>query len=111
MAAGRIAALGKPEAYYFPYQLNNHVGNFPISYFGFDPEVSIDEVKERLLDYEKRDIRITELSRAYRLQLGTGWYSPTGVLHAPGSLLTYEPQWNSDVNSVFENITVGDVYG
>ncbi|MTI60494.1 MAG: hypothetical protein FH762_11075 [Firmicutes bacterium] len=109
-AASRVGALGKPEAYYFPYQLNNHLGNFPVSYFGFAPDVSIDEVKTRLLDYEERDIRITELSRAYRLQLGTGWYTPPGVLHAPGSLLTYEPQWNSDVNSVFENITAGDVY-
>ncbi|QTL99213.1 hypothetical protein GM661_15240 [Iocasia frigidifontis] len=109
-AASRVGALGKPEAYYFPYQLNNYLGNFPVSYFGFAPDVSIDEVKARLLDYEERDIRITELSRAYRLQLGTGWYTPPGVLHAPGSLLTYEPQWNSDVNSVFENITAGDVY-
>ncbi|MDI3548569.1 MAG: hypothetical protein PWR10_2221 [Halanaerobiales bacterium] len=110
VAAGRVGALSKPEAYYFPRQLNNYPGEFPVTYFGFDPDVTIEEVKERLLDYEKRDIRITELSRAYRIQLGTGWYTPPGVLHAPGSYLTYEPQWNSDVNSVFENITAGEVY-
>ena len=32
------------------------------------------------------------------------------VIHAPGSYLTYEPQWNSDVNSVYENVTSGEVY-
>ena len=31
-------------------------------------------------------------------------------MHAPGSYLTYEPQWNSDVNSVFENVASGEVY-
>ncbi len=56
------------------------------------------------------DNRITELSRAYRIELGTGWYTPVGVVHAPGSYLTYEPQWNSDVNSVYENVTSGEVF-
>jgi hypothetical protein len=67
-------------------------------------------VRDRLLRYEAGDNRITELSRAYRIELGTGWYTPAGVVHAPGSYLTYEPQWNSDVNSVHENITSGEVY-
>ena len=31
-------------------------------------------------------------------------------MHAPGSVLTYEPQWNSDVNSVYENIVSHEVY-
>jgi len=109
-AATRVGRLGKPEAYYYPPQLNNYPGTFPHTYFGFDPDVTPEMVKERLFDYEKKDIRITELSRAYRIELGTGWYTPPGVIHAPGSYLTYEPQWNSDVNSVYENITSGEVY-
>lgn len=109
-AAKRIGRYGKPEAYYFPPQLNNYPGDFPYTFFGFSPDVTKEMVKERLLRYEEGDIRITELSRAYRLEPGTGWYTPPGVLHAPGSYLTYEPQWNSDVNSVFENITSGEVY-
>jgi len=109
-AAARVGRLGKPEAYFYPQQLNNYAGSFPHTYFGFDIDVTKEQVKERLLDYEKRDIRITELSRAYRIELGTGWYTPPGVIHAPGSYLTYEPQWNSDVNSVYENITAGEVY-
>jgi len=110
VAAARVGRIGKPEAYYFPPQLNNHPGQFPVTYFGFDPDVTKEQVKERLLMYEKGDNRITELSRAYRIQLGTGWYTPPGVVHAPGSYLTYEPQWNSDVNSVQENITAGEIY-
>ncbi|MHB1628133.1 MAG: hypothetical protein ACYCVB_07125 [Bacilli bacterium] len=109
-AASLVNKLGKPEAYYFPYQLNNHLGRFPVTYFGFDPDVTIDEVRSRLLAYESGDNRITELSRASRIQLGTGWYTPPGVVHAPGSVLTYEPQWNSDVNSVYENIVAGEIY-
>ncbi len=107
--AAAVGRLGKPEAYYFPRQLNNHMGEFPATYFGFDPDVTIDEVRAALECYEERDNRITELSRAYRIELGTGWYTPAGVVHAPGSVLTYEPQWNSDVNSVYENVTAGEV--
>jgi hypothetical protein len=81
-----------------------------VTYFGFDPDVTKEMVRERLLLFEKGDNRITELSRAYRIELGTGWYTPPGVVHAPGSYLTYEPQWNSDVNSVYENITSNEVY-
>jgi len=109
-AAAVIGRLGKPEAYYFPPEMNNHPGEFPVTYFGFDPDVTKDQVRERLSLYEAGDNRITELSRAYRIELGTGWYTPPGVVHAPGSYLTYEPQWNSDVNSVYENITSHEVY-
>ncbi|TVR70798.1 MAG: hypothetical protein EA427_05235 [Spirochaetaceae bacterium] len=108
--AAAVGRLGKPEAYYFPPQLNNHLGDFPVTYFGYDPDVTLQEVVDRLLRFEAGDTRITELSRAYRIELGTGWYTPPGVVHAPGSVLTYEPQWNSDVNSVHENVTAGEVY-
>lgn len=105
-----VHRLGKPECYYYPPQLNNYPGSMPVTYFGFSPEVTPEEIKERLRAYEERDNRITELSRAFRIQLGTGWYTPAGVIHAPGSYLTYEPQWNSDVNSVYENVASGEVY-
>lgn len=108
-AAARVGRKGKPEAYYFPPQLNNHLGDFPVTYFGFDPDVSRKQVREKLLKFASGDNRITELSRAYRIELGTGWYTPPGVVHAPGSVLTYEPQWNSDVNSVQENVTAGEI--
>lgn len=109
-AARRVGRIGKPEAYFFPAQLNNHLGSFPHTYFGFSPETTRAQVRERLQQYETTDNRITELSRAHRIELGTGWYTPPGVVHAPGSVLTYEPQWNSDVNSVYENVAAGEIY-
>ncbi|MDR2738843.1 MAG: hypothetical protein LBB68_03315 [Treponema sp.] len=108
--AAKVGKLAKPESYYFPKQLNNHPGEFNATYFGFDPAVKPEQVKQRLRDYNKGDTRITELSRAYRVELGTGWYTPAGVVHAPASVLTYEPQWNSDVNSVEENVVSGEIY-
>lgn len=110
-AAALVGLLGKPEAYYYPPQYNNYAGSLPATYFGFDPDCTKQEVKERLEAYTKGDNRITELSRAYRIELGTGWYTPPGVVHSPGSYLTYEPQWNSDVNAVFENVASSEVYG
>ncbi len=108
--ANKIGMHGKPEAYYFPPQYNaSYLGRFPLTYFGFDPSTTKEEVMECLKNYDVKDTRITELSRAYRIQLGTGWYTPAGVIHAPASLVTYEPQWNSDVNTIMENVTMGEV--
>jgi hypothetical protein len=100
----------KHEHYFFPKQYNQTLGTLPVSYFGFDPSVTRDEVRKRLKDYTAADGRITELSRAFRLELGTGWYTPAGVVHAPGSLCTYEPQWNSDVMAMWENVVNGEVF-
>ena len=108
--AARVGKLGKPECYYFPKQLNNYFGEANYTYFGFDPDVTKEEIRERIAHFADDDTRITDLSRAYRIELGTGWYTPAGVIHAPASVLTYEPQWNSDVNSVYENIVSGEVY-
>ena len=104
--AGLTGQLGKPEAYYFPPQANNHGGQFPYTFFGLYPGVTKDQVRKALLDAaEGRDNSITSLAPAYRLDVGTGWDVPPGVLHAPGSLCTYEPQKASDVFAMYENIT------
>ncbi|MEI7616295.1 MAG: hypothetical protein WCJ54_06230, partial [Actinomycetota bacterium] len=50
---------------------------------------------------------IIELSKAYKLKLGTGWNIPAGILHAPGSLVTYEPQRVSDVSAFFQSMVDG----
>jgi len=104
--AGLTGQLGKPEAYYFPPQANNHGGDFPYTFFGLNPGVTKEQVRQALLDAaEGRDNAITALAPAHRLQVGTGWDVPPGVLHAPGSLCTYEPQKASDVFAMYENIT------
>lgn len=104
--AALTGQLGKPEAYYFPPQANNHGGDFPYTFFGLYPGVTKDQVRKALADAaEGRDNSITSLAPAYRLDPGTGWDVPPGVLHAPGSLCTYEPQKASDVFAMYENVT------
>ena len=49
------------------------------------------------------------LSRAYRLERGSSWQIDPGILHAPGSLLTYEPQVNSDVFAMFQSEVEGRI--
>ncbi len=102
--ASRVGAKGKPEAYYFPKQLNNKRGYFPYTFFGFNPGVTKKQVKKCLEDWNKGDNGILELSRAYKLVPGTGWDVPAGLLHAPGSFLTYEPQRASDVAAMFQSL-------
>lgn len=103
--ARNVGKLGKPESYYFPKQLNDHDGLFPYTFFGLNPKTTKEEVKDCLKNWDKGDNGILNLSRAYRLLPGTGWDVPPGILHAPGSLLTYEPQRASDVFSMFQSLT------
>ncbi|MCL4506798.1 MAG: hypothetical protein M1434_02430 [Chloroflexi bacterium] len=102
--AERVGAVKKPEAYYFPYQLNNYGADFPYTFFGLEPGTTKAQVRHCLEIWNQGDNHITDLSKAYRLQPGTGWYVPAGVLHAPGSLCTYEPQWASDVFAMFQSL-------
>ncbi len=98
-----VGRAGKPEAYYFPPQMNNHLGTTPWSFFGLHPGTTKDEFKQRLAGFATAgDNRVTDLSAAYRIQLGTGWDMPAGVLHAPASICTYEPQAASDVFAMCE---------
>lgn len=103
--AALTGQLGKPEAYYFPPQVNNYGGDFPYTFFGLNPGTTKEQVRKCLEDFEKGDNKITNLSSAYRLQVGTGWDVPPGVLHAPGSLCTYEPQKASDVFAMYQSLT------
>lgn len=102
--AQAVGQLGKPEAYYFPPQVNNHGGDFPYTFFGLQPQVTREQVRQCLKDFTKGDNKITNISQAYRLEPGTGWDVPPGVLHAPGSLCTYEPQKASDVFAMYQSV-------
>src|SRR5262249_52164155 len=57
--------------------------------------------------WNEGDNGILNYSKAYRLQPGTGWLVPPCVLHAPGSLVTYEPQWGSDVFAMYQSLVEG----
>jgi mannose-6-phosphate isomerase-like protein (cupin superfamily) len=99
-----VGQEGKPEAYYFPPQLNAAENFFDYTFMGFEPGTTKDDVKKCLENWNKGDNGILDLSKAYRLKRGTGWIVPAGVLHAPGSLCTYEPQWGSDVFGSFQSL-------
>ncbi len=102
--ADRVGQQPKPEAYYFPTQLNNHPGRFPHTFFGLEPGTTREQVRQCLGAWNSGDNKILNLSKAYALEPGTGWDVPAGVLHAPGSLLTYEPQADSDVFAMFQSL-------
>ncbi len=105
--AARTGQEGKPESYYFPPQYNNVDNNFAYTFMGLEPGTTREQLRRCLENWNRGDNGILDLSRAYRLQRGTGWLIPPGVLHAPGSLCTYEPQWGSDVFGMFQSIVEG----
>ncbi len=98
---------GKPECYYFPPQLNAAENHFDYTFMGLEPGTTKADVVGCLENWNKGDNGILDLSRAYRLKPGTGWLIPAGVLHAPGSMCTYEPQWGSDVFGMFQSLVEG----
>jgi hypothetical protein len=102
-----VGREAKPEAYYFPAQLNSHGGNFPFTFFGLEPGTTRADIRRCLERWDVGDNGILDFSKAYRLKPGTGWLVPPRVLHAPGSLLTYEPQWGSDAMAMFQSMVEG----
>ncbi|NBV46828.1 MAG: hypothetical protein EBR86_14605, partial [Planctomycetia bacterium] len=102
-----VGQEGKPESYYFPPQYNNCDNHFPYTFMGLEPGTTKEDVRKCLENWNRGDNGILDLAKAYRLKRGTGWLIPPGVLHAPGSLLTYEPQWGSDVFGMFQSLVEG----
>ena len=102
-----VGQEGKPESYYFPPQLNAIGNNFPYTFMGLEPGTSKQDVIDCLARWDDGDNGILDLSKDYRLKPGTGWLIPPCVLHAPGSLVTYEPQWGSDVFGMYQSLVEG----
>ncbi|RMF03309.1 MAG: hypothetical protein D6768_06225 [Chloroflexi bacterium] len=102
--AADVGQVGKPEAYYFPAQYNFALDTFPYTFFGLEPGTTQEQVVDCLKRWNEGDNRILSLSKAYRLDVDSGWYVPPGVLHAPGTRCTYEPQRASDVFSMWQSL-------
>ncbi|MFI5093894.1 MAG: hypothetical protein ACHQIK_10680 [Candidatus Acidiferrales bacterium] len=104
-----VGQKGKPEAYYFPPQYNQTENNFPHTFMGLEPGTTKEDIRRCLENWNRGDNGILFHSRAYRLEPGAGWQINPGILHAPGSLVTYEPQVNSDVFAMFQSEVEGRV--
>ncbi len=102
-----LGKRGKPEAYYFPKELNFVENRFPYTFFGLQPGTTKEDIKRCLKRWDEGDNGILTYSQAYRLQPGTGWFVPPCILHAPGSLVTYEIQGPSDVLAMFQSMAEG----
>ncbi|HEY1759090.1 MAG TPA: hypothetical protein VGG72_27205 [Bryobacteraceae bacterium] len=107
--AKKVGFKGKPEAYYFPPQYNQVQNNFPYTFMGLEPGTTKEDVRRCLENWNKGDNGILNYSRAYRLEVGAGWQVNPGILHAPGSLVTYEPQVASDVFAMFQSLVEGRI--
>ncbi len=107
--AALVGQQGKPESYYFPPQYNPTGNSFPYTFFGLEPGTTKQDIRRCLERWHQGDNGILHFSKAYRLQVGTGWLIPPCILHAPGSLLTYEPQWGSDVFGMYQSMVEGRV--
>src|SRR5262245_41717591 len=105
--AAKVNQQGKPESYYFPPQLNNLGNNFPYTFFGLEPGTTNADLRRSLERWNDGNTGILNFSKAYRLPPGTGWLVPPCILHAPGSLVTYEPQWGSDVFAMYQSMVEG----
>ena len=105
--AKKVNQRGKPEAYYFPPQYNFTDNHFPYTFMGLEPGTSKDDIRRCLERWNEGDNGILYHSKAYKLHPGTGWQIDVGILHAPGSLVTYEPQVNSDVFGMFQSMVEG----
>jgi hypothetical protein len=105
--AAKLGREGKPESYYFPPQLNWTGNNFPHTFMGLEPGTTKEDIRKCLERWNEGDNGILDYSKAYRLKPGTGWLIPPCVLHAPGSLVTYEPQWGSDVFGMYQSMVEG----
>ena len=105
--AALLGLQGKPESYYFPPQLNALGNNFPYTFFGLEPGTTKSDIRRCLERWNEGDNGILNYSKAYRLQPGTGWLVPPCILHAPGSVVTYEPQWGSDVFGMYQSMVEG----
>jgi len=100
----RVGMAKKPESYYFPVEYNQITRDHHYTYFGLNDGVTKEQFLECIRNYNKGDNQILNLSKAYQVKLGTGWFMPEGLLHAPASVVTYEPQCMSDSLVFYQNV-------
>ncbi len=94
----------KDEAYHF---LDAAPGPHPETFIGIHPYIVKKNLQYKIFepllkDWKASDAEILKYSRAYYCAPGEGFYLKSGLLHAPGSVLTFEIQESSDVGGIFQ---------
>jgi hypothetical protein len=107
--ASLVGRNQKDEAYWYPPNVD--MGPHPESFFGLHTSTGDPGNHERLLPYliEWDSDRILEQSKAFFPVAEGGFHIPSGVLHAPGTALTFELQEDSDVLLMFQALNVGKI--
>jgi hypothetical protein len=107
--ASLVGRQQKDEAYWFPPDVE--LGPHPETFFGLHPSTIHPENHERLLPYlvDWDSDRILEQSRAYFQVADGGFHIQSGILHGPGTALTFELQEDSDVLLFFQALNAGKI--
>jgi len=107
--ASRVGRNPKDEAYYFPTDVD--LGANPETFFGVNPWITQTRAHDVLLPYlvDWDSDAILQHSRVYLNVPGEGFHVPSGILHAPGTALTVEPQEESDCLSHFQALNAGRI--
>ena len=83
--------------------MNNALGHQPISFLGLHPGRATRYASAASASRSGAQSDDGAIARIPHAGLGTGWDIPAGVLHAPASVCTYEPQAASDVFCMCES--------
>jgi len=101
--AQKVGANAKEEAYYFPAGVD--MGAHPETFLGCHPYIVRERIQEQVfLPYLQKwdsDL-ILQHAPAFKQIPGDGFHVPAGILHAPGTAVTFELQENSDVFSMWQ---------
>lgn len=107
--ASLVGRHQKDEAYWYPAGVD--MGPHPETFLGLHPSLVESGNHERLLPYlvEWDSDSILEQSRAYFQVAEHGFHVQSGILHAPGTALTFELQEDSDVLLMFQALNAGKI--
>ena len=108
--ANLVGQKGKPEAYYFPPQYNQTLNNFPHTYMGLEPGTTKADNFVLLERWNEKAITVSSPTHVRMFLSDTlRWQIDRAFCIAPGSLVTYRPQVNSDVFAMFQSEVEGRV--
>lgn len=99
----------KDEAYHF---LDAAPGPHPETFIGVHPSLVRHNLQYEaflpiLKEWKGSDNEVLRFSQAYQDVPGEGFFLKSGILHAPGSVLTFELQESSDVAGIFQPLIDG----